>query len=233
MALPPKFAGQLYLLSVPKSPIATPVVRHTLEIYLDYVCPFSARMFNTIYKQLIPKLETDARFAGHLQFIFRQQIQPWHPSSTLVHEAAVAVLRIDGNKFWKFSEVPYSIPFLKTLFSKTALYALFNESKSFYDVPVISETRNQTYARLAAIAEKVDVSKSEVLNLLTVSDKPAEDGSLNIGNGVTNDLKVLIKMARLVGIHVSPTVLFDGVVESSISSSWTVDQWVEWLETKL
>ncbi|POS84486.1 hypothetical protein EPUL_003543 [Erysiphe pulchra] len=217
MALPPKYAGQLYILS-PLSrspPIPSPVVRHTLEIYLDYVCPFSARMFNTIYTLLIPKLEKSNRFAGQLQFIFRQQIQPWHPSSTLLHEAAVAVLRVDGSKFWKFSE------------------ALFNASKSFYDVPVVSETRNQTYARLAAISEEVGVSKSEVLKLLTVPDKPAEDGSLNVGNGVTNDLKVLIKMARLVGVHVSPTVLFDGVVESSISSSWSVDQWEEWLETKI
>lgn len=77
------------------------------------------------------------------------------------------------------------------------------------------------------------MSKNEVLKLLTVPDKPAEDGSLNVGNGVTNDLKVLIKMARLVSVHVSPTVLFDGVVESSISSSWSVDQWEDWLETKL
>ncbi|RKF55143.1 hypothetical protein OnM2_092053 [Erysiphe neolycopersici] len=217
MALPPKYAGQLYILSsLSKSPpIPPPVVRHTLEIYLDYVCPFSARMFHTIYNQLIPKLEKSTRYAGQLQLIFRQQIQPWHPSSTLAHEAAVAVLRLDGSKFWKFSE------------------ALFNKSKSFYDVPVVSETRNQTYIRLAAIAEEVGVSKSEVLKLLTVPDKPAEDGSLNVGNGVTNDLKVLIKMARLVSIHVSPTVLFDGVVESSISSSWSVDQWEEWLETKL
>ncbi len=43
--------------------------------------------------------------------------------------------------------------------------------------------------------------------LLVVPDKPDADGSLNIGNQVTNDLKVVVKMARLVGVHVSPTVI--------------------------
>lgn len=67
-------------------------------------------------------------------------------------------------------------------------------------------------------------------DLLKISDKPAEDGSLNIGNGVTNDLKVLVKMNRMQGVHVTPTVVFNGVVENSISSGWDGKQWEEWLE---
>jgi hypothetical protein len=69
-----------------------------------------------------------------------------------------------------------------------------------------------------------------MFKLLVIPEKPAEDGSLNVGNGVTNDLKVLIKMARLVGVHVSPTVIVDGVVDNNISSGWTKEQWVEYLE---
>ncbi|KAJ2991899.1 hypothetical protein NUW58_g2354 [Xylaria curta] len=52
---------------------------------------------------------------------------------------------------------------------------------------------------------------------------------LNIGNKVTNDIKVLVKTARLVGVHVSPTVIFNGVVANDISSGWTKEQWEEWL----
>lgn len=74
------------------------------------------------------------------------------------------------------------------------------------------------------------IDKKEFLKLLWVDDKPAEDGSLNIGNGVTNDLKVLVKMNRMQGVHVTPTVVFDGVVENSISSSFTGEQWEDWLE---
>jgi hypothetical protein len=66
-----------------------------------------------------------------------------------------------------------------------------------------------------------------MLKLLLISDKPSEDGSLNTGNAVTNDLKVLVKMNRLVGIHVTPTVVFNGVVENGISSSFTSEQWEE------
>lgn len=65
--------------------------------------------------------------------------------------------------------------------------------------------------------------------MLEISDKAAEDGSLNSGNGITNDVKVQVKANRLVGVHVTPTVIFDGVVANEISSSWSVEQWEEWL----
>jgi hypothetical protein len=37
-------------------------------------------------------------------------------------------------------------------------------------------------------------------------------------------------MNRMQGVHVTPTVVFDGVVENSINSSFTAAQWEEWLE---
>lgn len=49
---------------------------------LDYVCPFSAKMFNTLNTSVLPTVPK--KYSGKVQFLFRQQIQPWHPSSTLV-----------------------------------------------------------------------------------------------------------------------------------------------------
>ena len=94
----------------------------------------------------------------------------------------------------------------------------------------MNETRNQTYSRLAKIGAEVGVNEQEMLKLLWISDKPDKDGSLNTGNGVTNELKVLVKMNRMQGVHVTPTVVFDGVVENGISSSFSGKQWEEWLE---
>lgn len=150
-------------------------------------------------------------YGTSLVTIFRQQIQPWHPSSTLVHEAAYAVQRVDAGKFYDFSE------------------KLFEQQKDFFDVSLVNETRNQTYRRLAKIAASVGVDEGKVYGLLEISDKPGEDGSLNSGNGVTDDVKVQVKANRMTGVHVTPTVVFDGVVRNEISSSWTVEQWEEWL----
>ncbi|KAF2151984.1 hypothetical protein K461DRAFT_257495 [Myriangium duriaei CBS 260.36] len=204
MALAPKFAGQKLAAGL------SPKAIHTLELYLDYVCPFSKKQFDTVYDSVKPLIEK--KYKSKVEIIFRQQIQPWHPSSTLVHEAGVAVLQTNPDKFWEFSK------------------ALFDKQKEYFDVNVVSETRNATYKRLAKVAASVGVDESQVYKKLEISDKPADDGSLNTGNAVTNDLKLLIKAARLVGIHVSPTVVFDGIVENSISSSFTVDQWDEWLQ---
>ena len=64
----------------------------------------------------------------------------------------------------------------------------------------MNETRNKSYERLAKIGGKVGIDEKELLKLLWIDDKPGKDGSLNTGNGVTNDLKVLVKMNRMQGV---------------------------------
>ncbi|KAK5202921.1 hypothetical protein LTR96_011160 [Exophiala xenobiotica] len=205
MALPPQFSGQLLRASDAKE-------KHTIELYLDYVCPFSAKFFKTFYKSVVPLIEEKYTNPG-VQVIFRQQIQPWHPSSTLVHEAGAAVLKAAPKSFWAFSE------------------KLFERQKDYFDVGVLNETRNHTYKRLAKLAGSIDgIDEKAILELLLVPDKPSEDGDSNVGNKVTNDIKFMTKANRLTGVHVTPTVLFNGVEERSISSGWIVEQWEDWLQ---
>jgi protein-disulfide isomerase len=156
------------------------------------------------------------KYANRLQVIFRQQIQPWHPSSTLVHEAALAVLKLHPTSFYSFS------------------HGLFQHQKEYFDVNVVNESRNQTYKRLSELAEeKTGIEARSLYELLEVSSEPDKEGGLNTGNKVTDDLKRLVKAARMTGVHVTPTAVWDGVVESSISSSWTLSQWEEFLDEKL
>lgn len=89
---------------------------------LDYVCPFSATMYKTLFTELLPRSK-NASYAQNVQFIFRSQVQPWHPSSTLVHEAALAVQQAAPNKFWEFSE------------------KLMERQTEFFDVNVVHEGR--------------------------------------------------------------------------------------------
>lgn len=169
-------------------------------------------MFNTLYNDIAPILTSE--YPGKVNLIFRQQIQPWHPSSTLVHEAALAVERVSPDKFWEYSK------------------AIFDNQKEYFDVNVVNETRNATYLRLAGKARRVGVDAQKVYRLLVVPDK-VEEGQENVGNGVTDDVKLIVKAARLTGVHVSPTVVFNGVVEGGISSGWTVEQWREWLKKNI
>ncbi len=146
-------------------------------------------MFTTVYDGVYPIIES--KYQDKLQIIFRQQIQPWHPSSTLVHEAGAAVLQIDGDKFWDFSK------------------ALFDKQTDFFDVNVVHEERNKTYERLAKIGSSVGVDEKKMYGLLQVSDKPDKDGNTNVGNEVTNDIKLMVKVhiANILSITRSRTLL--------------------------
>lgn len=146
--------------------------------------------------------------------LFRPQVQPWHPSSTLAHEAGLAVLRRAPERFWAFSA------------------ALMGAQRVYFDEAVARETRNQTYRRLARLAaESTGLDEDGYYALLAVAEDG--EGARNGGNAVTADLKVVVKMARLVGVHVSPTVVLDGVVAEEVSSGWSGEQWMEWLEKKI
>ena len=99
-----------------------------------------------------------------------------------MHEAGAAVLRLAPDKFWPFSK------------------ALFENQEDFFDVNVVHEARNDTYKRLAKLAGSVGLDESKVFELLEISDKPGEGGSLNTGNKVTDDVKLMVKVSLPVGI---------------------------------
>ena len=68
--------------------------------------------------------------------------------------------------------------------------------------------------------------------LLKIATELGPDGSGNLGNEVTNDVKLITKMNRLIGVHVTPTGVFDGVVQD-IGSSWGKDEWEAWLNKNI
>ena len=89
-----------------------------------------------------------------------------------------------------------------------------------------NKTRRQVIDELAEIAESVAVPKEKFVSLLLNKEG-------NFGNAVSTDLKLCIKLGRQTGIHVSPTVLFDGLQENSVSSGWELEQWKEFFKSKL
>ena len=103
-----------------------------------------------------------------MSFIFRHQVQSWHPSSTMTHESALAVERVDPSKFWAYT------------------MALFANQTKFYDSSTATETRLDMYKRLALLAEEsVGISAADVLKYLNF--EPVQIGSAeghNVGNAV-------------------------------------------------
>lgn len=100
---------------------------------------------------------------------------------------------------------------------------------SYFDEAVENKTRRQLAEQLSKLAETaVGVSSEKVLSLLVNGTEEVK----NAGNKVSNDLKLFIRIGRQNGIHVSPTVLLDGIKDESISSGWEMDQWKEYLKNK-
>ncbi|KAJ7668148.1 hypothetical protein B0H17DRAFT_1088276 [Mycena rosella] len=184
---------------------------HTLDIFLDYVCPFSAKISLAIDSVLVPLLGPGGKYHGKVKAIFRPQVQPWHASSTFVHEAGLAVARASPESFWPFS------------------LALFKRQGEYFDIPTSTLTPLQIREKLAALAAEVIPANAtgDFAELLLLKSSP------NGGNAVTDDLKYTIKFSRQNGIHVSPTVLWDGLVANEISSSWGEKEWTDFLAAKV
>ncbi|KAK7062305.1 disulfide bond formation protein D [Favolaschia claudopus] len=186
---------------------------HTLDIFLDYVCPFSAKLALAIDNVLVPLLGPGGRYHGKVKVIFRPQVQPWHASSTFVHEAGLAVAHVAPESFWPFS------------------LALFKRQGEYFDIPTSTLTPLQIREKLVALAGEVIAVPSNAAgkfaDLLLLKSSP------NGGTAVTDDLKYTIKFSRQNGIHVSPTVLWDGLVANEISSSWGEQEWSDFFLAKV
>ncbi|PVH18557.1 uncharacterized protein CXQ87_001488 [Candidozyma duobushaemuli] len=198
----PKYALTHYWRSkVTKAP-------HVVNLYLDYNCPFSGKLFQKLLK-VIPAL--DEKHPGGFQFVFVNVIQPWHPNSVLLHEYSLVVAQLLREKvpeksnelFWGVSN------------------ALFSKKEEFYDSATVSLGRNDIYKKInetvyAAVSLPFD--KADVLKKLEIPASSSASDASNDGNGATVDVKYFTKYLRGVGVHVTPTVSVDGIVDGSVSS---------------
>jgi protein-disulfide isomerase len=182
---------------------------NTIDLYLDYACPFSAKLYKKWYTEVFPLLES--RYKGQLQIVFRNYVQPWHPVSTLLHESALAVAALQPHLFLEFS------------------YTLFDHITEFYDTETAELGRNALYSLIYDVAVKdqeysKEIPREEFLEYLTIKPSNKGEEPSNAGNKVTNNLKYFTKVGRQNGIHVTPTVLVNGFPDGSIESSTPVEE---------
>ncbi|KAG8906503.1 hypothetical protein FRC01_007995, partial [Tulasnella sp. 417] len=109
------------------------------------------------------------------------------------------------------------------------LDALYPVNETFYDIPASTLTPVQIREKLVAIAETaIGTEKVAAANEL-LKHKSTPNG----GVSVTEELKYSIKVSRQNSIHVSPTVLWDGLIQDQVSSSWGEKEWTDFFNAKV
>ena len=95
--------------------------------------------------------------------------------------------------------------------------------KQWSDDATYTMSRAEIYDKLMTdvVAQLDGVNVSEVRGLLELTGS----GGIHI----TKSLKHCVKHARLLGIHVSPTAVFNGIRDDSVSSSWGATEWGDFL----
>lgn len=196
---------------------------HTVNLYLDYNCPFSAKIFFKLAK-VIPALQN--KYPGQFQFVFVNVVQPWHPNSTLLHEYSLVVAQLLKEKvpeesnelFWKVSG------------------AIFQNKEKFYDTATVNLGRNDIYKSIndTVYSEvKLPFPREDVLKKLEIANESDPEKASNAGNAATVDVKYFTRYLRNVGVHVTPTVSIDGIVNDSVSSGASEDELIKTFESAI
>lgn len=196
---------------------------HVVNLYVDYNCPFSAKIFFKLQK-IIPDLQS--KHPGSFQFVFVNVVQPWHPNSVLLHEYSFVVAQLlrandpekSNSLFWAVSG------------------SLFQNKEQFYDSSTANLGRNEIYKKINDVvfdAVELPIEKEDVLKGLAIASSSEISKASNGGNDATVDVKYFTKYLRGVGVHVTPTVSVDGIVDNSVSSGLEVEKLEEVFESYL
>ena len=175
-----------------------------VDLFHDVCCPYSKKMFDTVFRSLIPTLETK-NLIGGIQFLWQSVPQPWHAQSCCMHDAimAASILNVE----------------------KTPAYILniFAKQTDFFDDRSKDLSRVQIYDQLAAIGGQSGYDVSTLSALLSLEGVKGNEG---LGN-VTQYLKWAVKYHRVRGVHVTPTVFINGIEAPDVSSGWNDKEWLE------
>ena len=196
MTLLPRYAAYSLVSSSYQQP------RHVIDLFLDIICPFSARLWSTVVAQN----NLPDKYKSRVQFIFRHQIQPWHIQSVLAHTVVMAVAREQSSRLFD------------------AITGLFRRQQELFDEYLEEKTQVEIFEKILSILDEETHIRLDI-NLFRTKRTESK-----AGNSFTADVKYHTKYARKHGVHVSPTVFVNGLEEPEISSQWTVEQWNTYLD---
>lgn len=179
-----------------------------VDVFVDPCCPFSLKIF---LKLLQVHDWAEGRAEGELCIRVFLYPQPWHPQSTMLVEAIVAVQRVDET---------VTVPFMTKLFETIT---------DFYDASTYNKSRQEIYQELSEIA-KVFISQEEFLKQVEFQ---VIDDQKNSGNLCTQDVKWLVKYGRSCGVHVTPTCFLNNIEAGHVSSGWELAEWQDLLDSYL
>ena len=179
----------------------------TLEVFIDYCCPFSARIFHRLTTEVIPLYNKEK---PKIKLIFQQIPQPWHPQSSTMHESVCAVRHLNG---------------INTTNQYQTLLCASREQ--YTDAICQNESRNAISARLSQLAGTIEgVDAAAVLDRMVVR---VTETQKNGGSDSIRVLKFYVKQHRQLGIHVSPTCRINNMIVDT-SSGWTLEEWQTYLD---
>ncbi|OCF38885.1 hypothetical protein I317_07334 [Kwoniella heveanensis CBS 569] len=193
---------------------------NSLEIYLDALCPFSAKITRSLSENVLPLILKGGKYEGKLNLIARLYPQPFHYYAVFHTEALIVFGQLYPDLFWDY------------------LTVIFDTQAEYFNQPSASLTPSEARDKLVHLAvdllEKKGKSngpKSKVFGELR--DKLEVKSSPNGGNEATDGFKYGLKVGRQNGIQVTPTAVFNGLKEDAVSSSWGKEEWEKFLSEKL
>lgn len=175
-----------------------------VEMFHDVCCPFSKKMYDTVYGAVIPKLEGQSK-ARTIEFLWQSVPQPWHAQSCCMHDAVMAAAILDRHK------------------ASAYIFDVFAKQTNFFDDMAKDLSRVQIYDQLAAIGAESGYDATALAGLLSLE---GVQGNQGLGE-VTQYLKWAVKYHRVRGVHVTPTVFINGTEAPDVSSGWSAEEWLE------
>ncbi|KAL0476405.1 gdhA [Acrasis kona] len=173
-----------------------------VELFADVLCPFSKKA----YLKLKEVTEHYSQKGTPIQFKVVNAVQPWHPQSYYLTLTTAAVNLLSKKKT-QSDEVAFKL-----------LDKLFQSQEEYSDENVADKTPNQITKQLVDVASEVSgLTQDEIQQQIK------QDSTVVYVKGQ-------IKYARQNAVHVTPTVAVNGLIENSVSSSWTLEQWTEFLD---
>ncbi|GMH47629.1 hypothetical protein TL16_g00109 [Triparma laevis f. inornata] len=76
-----------------------------VEVFLDFCCPFSAKIYKTIMKVH----DAASEDLKGLQWVVHLVPQPWHPQSPILHEVGLAIREVAGDDaFFAYADLIFA-----------------------------------------------------------------------------------------------------------------------------